>query len=130
MLGIEFLIPTEMQAPIHKPSTWLTTGSVLGAIAASSCCILPLLLFSLGLGGAWLGQLGALAPFQPYFLTATLVLLGLGHYQVWYRAPRVCATDACAERQPGWLIKTLLIMATVLTVVALTFPLFAPLLDA
>jgi mercuric ion transport protein len=51
-------------------------GGILGAIAASSCCILPLVLFSLGISGAWIGNLTALAPYQPYFIAATLACLG------------------------------------------------------
>lgn len=119
-----------MQTPTYRKSTWLTTGSLVGAIAASSCCILPLLFFSLGLGGAWLGQLGVLAQYQPYFLGATLILLALGHHQVWFRAPKVCASEDCAERQPGWLLKSILMIATALTLLALAFPWLAPLLDA
>jgi mercuric ion transport protein len=30
-------------------------GGILGALAASSCCIIPLVLFTLGIGGAWIG---------------------------------------------------------------------------
>lgn len=39
-------------------------GSVLAALAASSCCLLPVILFTLGAGGAWIGTLVRLAPFQ------------------------------------------------------------------
>ena len=45
-----------------------TGGSVLGAVAMSSCCILPLALFSLGVTGAWIGNLTALYPYKLYFL--------------------------------------------------------------
>ena len=119
-----------MQTPTHRQSTWLTIGGLVGAVAASSCCILPLLFFSLGLGGAWLGKLSVLAPYQPYFLGVTLILLALGHYQVWFRAPKVCASEDCAERQPRWLLKSILIVATALTLLALAVPWLAPLLDA
>ncbi|WP_342634038.1 mercuric transporter MerT family protein [Mesorhizobium waimense] len=40
----------------------LVAGGLLGALAASSCCIVPLVLFSLGIGGAWISNLTALAP--------------------------------------------------------------------
>ncbi len=33
----------------------VAAGGILGALAASSCCILPLVLFSLGISGAWIG---------------------------------------------------------------------------
>ena len=38
--------------------TWVAAGGILGAIAASSCCILPLVLFSLGIGDHDLGIRG------------------------------------------------------------------------
>ena len=46
-------------------------GGILGAIAASSCCVIPLILFSLGIGGAWIGNLTALAPYKPLFVAGT-----------------------------------------------------------
>ena len=55
-------------------------GGVLGALAASSCCLLPLALFSLGIGGAWIGNLTALAPLQPIFVAITLGLVGYGFW--------------------------------------------------
>jgi mercuric ion transport protein len=35
---------------------WSKAHGLLGALAASSCCILPLVLFSLGVSGAWIGN--------------------------------------------------------------------------
>jgi hypothetical protein len=49
----------------------IAAGGLLGALAASSCCILPLVLFSLGVSGAWIGNFTRLAPYQPYFIAAT-----------------------------------------------------------
>ena len=66
-------------------------GGILGAIAASSCCILPLALFSLGISGAWIGNLTALAPYQPYFIAATLACLGYGYWLVYRRKNVACA---------------------------------------
>jgi mercuric ion transport protein len=56
----------------------VAVGGVLAAIAASSCCIVPLLLFSLGVSGAWIGNLTRLAPYQPIFVVVTLGCLGCG----------------------------------------------------
>ena len=33
----------------------MAAGGLIGALAASSCCILPLVLFALGVSGAWIG---------------------------------------------------------------------------
>src|SRR5215472_12385037 len=56
----------------------MAAGGLLGALAASSCCILPLFLFALGVSGAWIGNFTQLAPYQPYFITATLLFLSVG----------------------------------------------------
>ena len=53
-------------------------GGVLGALGAASCCIAPLVLFSLGITGAWIGNLASLAPYQPLFVVPTLALLPPG----------------------------------------------------
>lgn len=40
-------------------------AGVMSAIAASVCCVGPLLLLALGIGGAWIGNLTALEPLSP-----------------------------------------------------------------
>src|SRR6266852_8159149 len=75
----------------------LTAGSVLGALAASSCCIVPLVLFGLGVSGAWIGNLTRLAPYQPYFVAATAACIGLGSWLRYRSRKAVCAEGtACA----------------------------------
>lgn len=107
----------------------LAAGGLLGALAASSCCILPLVLFSLGVSGAWIGNLTPLAPYQPYFIAATLALLSAGYWLVHRASKRACADgEACARPLPNQLVKALLIAATVLVIAALGFDFLAPLL--
>src|SRR6185312_8587999 len=55
----------------------IAAGGIVGALAASSCCIVPLILFSLGISGAWIGNLTALAPWKPLFVVATAGLLDM-----------------------------------------------------
>src|SRR3546814_3398123 len=69
-------------------SDLLMAGGVLAALGASSCCILPLVLFSIGVSGAWIGNLNALAPYQPLFAFAALVILAVGFWRV-YSQPKV-----------------------------------------
>src|ERR1700680_4185697 len=84
----------------------MAAGGLLGALAASSCCILPLVLFSLGVSGAWIGNFTQLAPYQPYFLAATLVFLGTGYWLVHRTSKRACADgQACARPLPNRLVK-------------------------
>jgi mercuric ion transport protein len=112
----------------RRRQTLMAAGGILGALAASSCCILPLALFGLGVSGAWIGNFTRLAPYQPYFLTATLAFLGYGYWLVYRSSTRACADGAaCARPLSNRIVKTSLILATILVVAALGFDFIAPL---
>lgn len=107
----------------------IAVGGILGALAASSCCVVPLVLFSLGIGGAWIGNLTALAPYKPLFVAGTAGLLGYGFYLVYWKPRRACADDAaCARPIPSRLVQIALWIATVLVIAAFAFDYVAPLL--
>lgn len=108
---------------------FMAAGGLVGAILASSCCVLPLALFSLGVGGAWIGNLTALAPYQPIFVVITLGFLGYGYVLV-YRKPRTeCADDAaCARPMPNRMVKVALWSATALVGLALAWPYVLPII--
>lgn len=107
----------------------IAAGGILGAIAASTCCVIPLILFSLGISGAWIGNLTALSPYKPIFITITLGFLGYGYYLV-YRQPKVACTEgsACARPLPNRLVKGALWLATALVVIAFAWPVIIPVL--
>ena len=106
----------------------MAAGGLLGALAASSCCILPLVLFGLGVSGAWIGNFTRLAPYQPWFIAATMAFLGYGYWLV-YRSSRLACADgeACARPLPSRIVKAGLVLATILVVAALGFDFIAPL---
>ena len=113
----------------RRGQTLMAAGGLLGALAASSCCILPVVLFSLGVSGAWIGNFTQLAPYQPYFLAATLVFLGTGYCLVHRASKRACVDgEACVRPLPNRLVKAALVVATILVMVALGFEFLAPLL--
>jgi mercuric ion transport protein len=107
---------------------FMAAGGMLGALAASSCCILPLALFGLGISGAWIGNFTRLARYQPYFIAATLVFLGYGYWLVYRSATRACAEgEVCARPLPNRIVKTSFILATILVAAALGLDFIAPL---
>jgi mercuric ion transport protein len=111
----------------RRRQSLMAAGGLLGALAASSCCILPLTLFGLGVSGAWIGNFTRLAPYQPCFIAATLAFLGYGYWLV-YRSPaRACADEGCARPLPNRIVKTSLILATILVVAALGLDFISPL---
>lgn len=62
---------------------WTLFGSVGAALAAALCCLGPFVLVSLGVTGAWIGNLSALEPYRPLFGAVAAGLLGFGFYRVY-----------------------------------------------
>ena len=86
------------------------------------------MLFSLGVSGAWIGNFTQLAPYQPYFIAATILFLGCGYWLVYRSGMRACAEgETCARRLPNRIVKTSLILATILVAAALGLDFIAPL---
>lgn len=113
-------------AAAERQSRLAATGAVLGAILASSCCIIPLGLFLLGVGGSWMGTLTPLAPYQPLFVAPTLAILVYGFWHV-HRQRRACARSAaCARPLPERAVAVALWAAALLVTAALTFNRWGP----
>lgn len=91
-------------------------AGALAAIGASVCCVGPLLLLALGIGGAWVGNLTRMQPFRPFFIVLTLLFLGLAFRKL-YISPQVCVPGTpCAnpdtlkrQRITFWIVATLLL---------------------
>ena len=91
-------------------------AGTLAAIGASVCCVGPLVLLSLGIGGTWVGSLTAMEPYRPFFFGLTLLFLGFAFRRL-YLVPQVCAPGAaCADprtlgrqRFVFWIVAVLLL---------------------
>jgi mercuric ion transport protein len=103
----------------------LAAGGI-AAILASACCLGPLVLVSLGLGGAWIGNLTALEPFRLVFIGAALVALFFAYGSI-FRPAADCKPGAvCARPQAKRAYKVIFGVVAALVVVALAFPYIAP----
>ncbi len=103
----------------------LAAGGV-AAILASACCLGPLVLVSLGLGGAWISNLTVLEPFRPLFIGAALVALFFAFRRIFRPAPACEPGAACARPQVQRAYKVLFGVVAALVLVALAFPSVAP----
>ena len=108
-------------------SRFAAAGSVIGAVLASSCCIVPLLLVTLGVSGAWIGTLSGLEPYKPWFVAVAIAFLGFGFWQV-YRKPAPTCEDGsyCANPSSGRVVKVALWFAAILILLTLTIDFWAP----
>lgn len=101
------------------------SGGIIAGLAASVCCIGPLVLVALGVGGAAAGLLEFVAPLRPIFIGLALLFLGLAAHRLFW-APRVCEPGtACAD--PRTLRNQRLVFFGVVIVVAAlgAFPWYA-----
>ena len=72
-------------------------AGALSAVIGSVCCVGPLVLLGLGIGGAWVGNLTVLEPIRPVFIGLTLLFLALAFRRL-YLMPQVCAPGTeCAD---------------------------------
>jgi mercuric ion transport protein len=99
--------------------SWTLTGGVFAGLAASLCCIGPLLSLGLGLGSfaaaAWFAQ------WRPVLLGVTFVLLGVAWYLTYRRPKADCADGSCA-RPPGKAARISLWTGTLVALVAAIYP--------
>ncbi|GAB5376437.1 MAG: hypothetical protein AcusKO_28990 [Acuticoccus sp.] len=93
----------------------LTTASLL-ALLSASCCVLPIGLSILGVGGSWLAILGPFAANRSLILVGVGIVIGLAWLWLIWRAP--CAR----QRRAG--ILAAVVGASGLFVIALSAPLW------
>lgn len=102
-------------------------AGALAAIAASVCCVAPLLLLALGIGGAWVGNLTAMEPYRPLFIGLTLLFLGLALRKL-YLVPPVCAPGTpCVDPRTRKRQRLLFWVVAALLLGLLAVPWLAPL---
>ena len=116
---------TEQQTPA-KNTSWLGIGALLAAIGASVCCVGPLLLLSLGIGGAWMSTLTSMETVRPVFLILTLIFIGLG-YRKLYLIPESCEEgEACTSPDVKQKQRMIFWTGSGLILLLLAFPWYAP----
>lgn len=103
----------------------LFAGGV-AALLASTCCLGPLLLITLGFSGAWIGNLTVLEPYRPLFIGAALVALFFAWRRI-FRPLQDCKPgEVCAIPQVRTTYKFIFWIVAALVLVALGFPYVLP----
>lgn len=99
--------------------SWTLAGGLIAGLAASLCCVGPLVSLGLGLGSfaasAWFAQ------WRPVFLALTFALLGLAWYLTYRRPKADCADGSCA-RPPGKAARLSLWLGTLIALAAAIYP--------
>ena len=108
-----------MRAPPGKSSVPAIIGAGIATIGASVCCVVPLVLVTLGISGAWIGNLTALDPWRPWFSAAALLSLGLAFWSLYgsssnCRSEEQCVTPRALHRRRRWLWFVTVVIALLL----------------
>jgi mercuric ion transport protein len=110
--------------PPSRPPTGrvaLLAGGV-AALLASSCCVGPLVLITLGFSGAWIGNLTVLEPYRPAFIALALVALLLGWRRIWRPVATCAPGEVCAVPRVRRAYKLLFGVVAALVLLELGFP--------
>ncbi len=79
------------------PESASIVAGAASAIGASACCVLPLALVTIGVGGAWVAQLRELERFYYVFVAVALAAFAYAFYRLYLRPATDCAPEsACA----------------------------------
>ncbi|WP_298189686.1 mercuric transporter MerT family protein [Novosphingobium sp.] len=82
-----------------RSAALLTVGGIAAAFGVASCCALPILLTTTGLGAGWLGGIAmAASPYRTLLLSLSALFLMGGAILLWrqQRAAMTCGPDgAC-----------------------------------
>ena len=98
-------------------------GSILAAIAASLCCLGPLVAIALGL--STFGAAAAFESMRPYLLGLTALLL-VGPFYLTYRRRQVrCEDGSCQVRGASRASEIMLWLATIGVIAFATFPYYS-----
>ena len=108
----------------EKTSKKAAYTGLFAAIAASSCCIPPVIALIAGVGGS-ASALSWMEPFRPYLIGLAVVAIGYA----WYNYYKLKNTDDCdceIDEKPRWFqTKGFLIGITLFAVLSIAFPYYA-----
>ncbi len=109
-----------------NPKQTMIAG-VLAGIGASLCCVAPLVLLSLGLGGAWVATLTAFEPVRPVFIGLAFLFIGLTFRKLYLTTQSCEPGKPCADDETIRKQRMIFWGVTILLLGLLVFPWFAPL---
>jgi len=105
---------------------WATvSGAIAGGIAASACCVLPLIFIWVGISGAWIANLTAMAAYHTWFIAFAFSLLALSYYFIFVKPKKECKEDQlCSQPLSKKWVKGCFWLAAVMILIATIFPYF------
>ena len=96
---------------------------LFAAVAASSCCIPPVIALIAGVGGS-ASSLSWMEPFRPYLIGLAIIAIGYAWYN--HLKPKNVDDCGCDIKKPKWFqTMTFLVAMTLFAAVSISFPYYA-----
>ncbi len=126
---MERLSRSEKENPWSKPQHGRGALGIggLATVFASICCLGPLVLVSIGISGAWIGNLTVFEPYRPIFIGTALVALFFAYRRIFRPAQACKPEEVCAVPQVKRAYKIIFWIVAALMGIALPFPYILPL---
>lgn len=107
---------------------WAALAGLLGSLGVCAAgCLLPFALIAMGVTGAWIGGLDALAPYRWPLIILTFASLGYGFRAAYRRSPEHGSRGGVSdERFPERSARIWLWLATVLAICGIIFQRIEP----
>jgi mercuric ion transport protein len=109
-----------------KHETVALAAGGAAALLTGTCCVAPLILVSVGAGGAWLVHLRAFEPYKWIFVGVAALALGFAARRIYRPAAQCQPGEACAVPQIKRGYKIGFWAVTLLLVFMAGFPYVAP----
>jgi mercuric ion transport protein len=119
-------VPMENRLPSPSGGRGALLAGGLAAILASTCCLGPLVLITLGFSGVWIGNLTAFEPYRPVFIGVAVVALFFAWRSIWRPATACAPGEVCAVPKVKRIYKLLFGAVVALVLIVLAFPYMAP----
>ena len=103
-------------------------GGLFTALLSTVCCIVPLLLLMLGIGGSWMSNLTALEPYKPFIIAISISLLGFAYWQIFLKKECCEEGKICALPENKFKYKIIFWVASLIILSSASISYWAPLL--
>lgn len=99
------------------------SGALAAGIAATTCCVLPMVFLWAGISGAWIANLTAFSSYHTVFICISLILLATSYYFIYRRNDGECEEgEVCAKPLPSTLVKSTFWITAIIICIAAFFP--------
>lgn len=109
---------------VPETRKWMAVSTaIFGGVAASACCVLPLVFLWVGISGAWIANLTALAEYHLWIMNGALLMLGVSYRLIFNNPKKKCEDgESCKKPLSQTLVKGAFGIAAILIGIAAVLP--------